>query len=535
MLTRTIRRLLRQPSAPVLAVVTLALGLGISTALFTVTRDVVLRPFAFRDQERIVAIWASIPERSVPHLELTLAQHAYLRDHSKTLEQVAVMSAANFSVIVNTPDPVNVQSNFVTSSFYPLLGVKALHGRVFSADEHQPNAAPVALINERLWTSLFGGDPKLIGKVIDIDGTKATVVGVLPAEVNLPVGADLILPLEPFYNPPEAGRHNSVLEGLARMKPGATLEGVQAELNVMADAIEKTWPDSYKGTENHALPLVDELLGTTRPAMTTLFGMALLVLAISMFNAASIFIARAVARQRDTSIRVALGASRAALLREVLAETLVVSTVAAAIGFVLARAAVAALVRIGPATIPRLHEVTVRPSTYAFAALAAILVALVCALFASLRSGGLDGLRDGVERTHRARGCAARGRAGVARRRGAHGAQLPQHRPHRRRLQPRERRHGAASAAEHHLRGFREAEAILHRPRRAPRQGARHREGGGGAHAAAGDRAGMGLGAHRGRAGRRGAGQQSAGQPDLGHARLSRSDGHPAHPRPSHR
>ena len=399
MLTRTIRRLLRQPSAPVLAVVTLALGLGISTALFTVTRDVVLRPFAFRDQDRIVAIWASIPERSVPHLELTLAQHAYLRDHSKTLEQVAVMSAANFSVIVNKPDPVNVQSNFVTSSFYPLLGVQALHGRVFSAAEHQPNAAPVALISERLWTSLFGSDPKLIGKVIDIDGTKATVVGVLPAAVNLPVGADLILPLEPFYNPPEAGRHNSVLEGLARMKPGATLQSVQAELNVMADAIEKTWPDSYKGTENHALLLVDELLGTTRPAMTTLFGMALLVLAISMFNAASIFIARAVARQRDTSIRVALGATRAALLREVLAETLVVSTVAAALGFVLARAAVAALVRIGPSTIPRLQEVTVRPSTYAFAALAAILVAVICALFASLRSGGLDGLRDGVERT----------------------------------------------------------------------------------------------------------------------------------------
>src|SRR5688500_11747388 len=198
MLTRTIRRLLRQPSAPVLAIVTLALGLGISTALFTVTRDVVLRPFAFREQERIVAIWASIPERSVPHLELTLAEYAYIRDHSRTLEQMSVMSAANFSVIVNTPDPVNVQSNFVTSSFYPLLGVKALRGRVFTAAEHQPNAAPVALISERLWTSLFGADPKLIGKPIDVDGTKATVVGVLPAEVNLPVGADLILPLEPL-------------------------------------------------------------------------------------------------------------------------------------------------------------------------------------------------------------------------------------------------------------------------------------------------------------------------------------------------
>lgn len=402
MIQRTIRRLLRQPAAPVLAIITLALGLGISTALFTVTRDVVLRPFAFRDQERIVTLWASIPERSVPHLELTLAQYGWFRERSKTLEQVSALSAANFSVIVNTPEPVNVQSNFVTQSFYPLLGVRAMHGRLFTAGDHQPSSALTAVVSHRLWTSLFGADPKLIGRAIDVDGSKTVVVGVLPPDVNFPIGADLILPLEPLYNVPEEQRHNSVLEGLARMKPGATIESVQAELNVMADAIEKQWPDSYKGTESHAVLLVDEILGTTRPAMTTLFAMALLVLAIAMFNAASIFIARAVARQRDTAIRIALGASRGALLREVLAETLIVSLVAAGIGFFLARAAVMALVRIGPDTIPRLHEITVRPSTYAFAALAAILVALVCALFASLRGSGLDGLRDGVERTHAA-------------------------------------------------------------------------------------------------------------------------------------
>src|SRR5690349_12492464 len=140
MLSRTIRRLLRQPAAPILAIVTLALGLGISTALFTITRDVVLRPFPFRDPDRIVTIWANIPARSVPHLELTLAQFGYIRDHAKTLEQVSAMSAANFGVILNTPQPVNVQANFVTRSFFPLVGVRALHGRLFTAADHQPNA-----------------------------------------------------------------------------------------------------------------------------------------------------------------------------------------------------------------------------------------------------------------------------------------------------------------------------------------------------------------------------------------------------------
>ncbi|HEV7241673.1 MAG TPA: ABC transporter permease [Thermoanaerobaculia bacterium] len=395
---RTIQRLLRQPAAPLLAIVTLALGLGISTALFTVTRDVVLRPFPFREQERIVAIWSNIPEQSVPHLELTLADYDTISAKSKTLEHVSVFSAANFAVIANMPQPVNVKANFVTKSFYPLLDVRALHGRVFSEAEHKPGGPPVALISHRLWTSLFGAKKEIVGKPIDLEGDKFTVVGVLPPELNFPSDADLILPLEPSYNPPPEARHNSVLEGVARMKPGVTFEQAQAELNVLADQIERAWPDQYKGTEKHALLLVDEILGTTRPAMTTLFVMALLVLAIATLNAAGIFIARAVARQRDTAIRLALGATRGALLREVLAETMAVAMVATVIGFVLAKLAVALLVRVGPSSIPRLQQVSVSLGTYAFAAAMAIIVAIVCALFASIRTGGSESLRDRLDR-----------------------------------------------------------------------------------------------------------------------------------------
>lgn len=392
----TARRLFRHPAAPLLAVLTLALGLGISTALFTITRDVVLKPFPFREQERIVAIWADIPERSVPHLELTLAQYDYLREHSRTLENVSVISAANFPSIINTPDPVHVKTNFVSRSFYPLVGVRALHGRVFQPSDHNANSPLTAILTHRLWTNLYASNPNVVGKVIDLEGTKATVVGVLPPEVNLPVDADLILPLEPLYNVPEDQRHNSVLEGLARIKRGATIEDVRAELGVLAGQIEKKWPESYKGTKNHVLPLVDEILGTTRPAMTTLFIMALLVLAIATLNAAGIFVARTVARQRDLSIRMALGATRSALLRDLLAETLTVSLIAAALGFILANVAVALFVRMGPDTIPRLRHVSVSLATYAFAAGAAVLIAVICALVASTRDAG--GLRDQIDR-----------------------------------------------------------------------------------------------------------------------------------------
>ena len=401
-MTTTVRRLLRHPAAPLLAIVTLALGLGISTALFTITREVVLRPFPYRAQDRLVTIWANVPARSVPHLELTHAQYEHMRTSSRTLEQVAVFSAANFNVIVNAPDPVSVPANFVSRSFYPLLGVRALHGRVFLPSDHRPGIA-VALISHRMWTGVFGQDPKIVGRPIDLEGDKFTVVGVLPPDVDLPVDADLILPFEFFgASPSEDDRHNSVLEGIARMRPGVTLDDVRAELDVMARQIERKWPDRYKDTGNYAVPLVDEILGTTRPAMTTLFAMALLVLAIATLNAAGIFIARAVAQQRETSIRMALGATRGALLREVLAETLTVSITAAVPGFLLARLAVAFFVRIGPTSIPRLRHVTVSLETFAFAMAMAIAVAVVCALLAATRGGSVESLRDGMDRSHAA-------------------------------------------------------------------------------------------------------------------------------------
>lgn len=399
MIRQTLRRLLRQPGAPLLAILTLALGFAISTALFTVTRDVVLKPFPFRDQDRLIAVWSDITARGVPHLELTYAEYDAMRTRAKSIEDVAVISAANFNIIVNTPEPVNVSANFASRSFYRMLGVQAELGRVFTDDEHKPNAPHVVLISHRLWTTLFGAKTDILGKPIDLEGDPFVVVGVLPRELNFPVSADLILPLEPNYGieDPNA-RHNSVLEGIARLKKNVTLESAVAEFNTL----DAGAPEQYEGVRKHALPLVDELLGTTAPAMKTLFIMALLVLAIATFNAASIFVARAVARQRDFAIRTALGASRGALLREILTETLLISCAAAIVGFVLARAAVAALVRFGPATIPRLEQTQVSLSTYVFAASAAILIAVVCAVVASFRTGGLQGLREGVDRSHAA-------------------------------------------------------------------------------------------------------------------------------------
>lgn len=377
-----LRRLLHRPAAPAMAMLTLALGLAISTALFTVTRDVVLKPFPFREQDRLVAIWSHIPEQSVPHLELTLAEAEQIKARTKTLEDVASFSGANFNVVVNTPDPVQVKANFVSKTFYRLLGARTERGRLFVEAEHKAGGPLAVVISHRLWTSLFGSRASLVGSMINIEGDKYTVAGVLPPELDLPAGADVIFPMEPFMASEDA-RHNSVLEGIGRMRPGVTREAVDAELNAIGAAIAKAYPKKYDGVRKYTLPMVEEILGTTRPAMKTLFVMALLVLAIATFNAASLFVARAVARHRDTAIRVALGASRFGLLKEMLAETLIVSTAAAALGFLIAKVAVAALVAAGPDTVPRLQQTGVSGTTYLFAAAAAILIAVICALVAT--------------------------------------------------------------------------------------------------------------------------------------------------------
>lgn len=403
MIRASIRRLLHRPSGPILAALTLALGLGVSTALFTVTRDVVLRPFPFPKQEQVVAIWASVPQKGVKHLELTMAQYELFRDRAQSIEGMSVVSAANFNVIAHVPEPVSVKSNFVSRSFYGMMGARAERGRLFADAEHVPNAPKVAVISHRLWVSQFGSDPRTIGRAVDLEGDKFTIVGVLAPDFDFPREADLVIPLEPFFaGSDEAQRHNSVLEGVARMRDGLTVEQVNSELDALARETEGLYPGEYDGVRNHAVPLVDEILGATRPAMTTLFVMALLVLGIATFNAASIFVARAVSRQRDFSIRAALGASRFNLLLEVLTETLIISGVAAASGFLLARGAVAALVRFGPASMPRIHAVQIGVDTYGFAAVAAIAVAVVCALFASARTGSSQGLREGIDRGHAA-------------------------------------------------------------------------------------------------------------------------------------
>ncbi len=402
MMRITIRNLARRPAAPAIAALTLALGLATSTTLFTIVRDVVLRPFPMRDQERLVTVWSHVPERSIPHLEITVAEHEILRTQSKSIEDMGVISAANFNTILNIPEPVQVRANFVSRTLYPLLGARALHGRLFTGSEHGRKDEHVILLSHRAWMALFGGDAKVINRPIDVEGEKYTVVGVLPAELNIPAGAEVIFPMEPLFGGSPSHQHNSVLEGIARLKPGVTLAAAESEMSAIASRLTSVDREAYQGVRKRVTSLTDEILGGARPAMITLLLMSLLVLAISTFNAAGIFVARAVSRQRDLAIRSVLGASRRRLLMEAFRETAVVSAVACILGLAFSIGAIALLRRVGADVIPRIEQVRVDLLTYFFAAAASLGVAAICAVAASLRSH-TQSLRDAIERSYAAR------------------------------------------------------------------------------------------------------------------------------------
>jgi putative ABC transport system permease protein len=399
MMMRTIRhafrRIAQYPAHSAVAILTLTAGLGVSAALFTVTRDVVFKPFPFRDQDKLVAVWANDAKHGVPHLELTYYQFEQVAARAKTMEQTALISAANFNVIANTPEPHQLAANVVSQSFFPLLGVTVAQGRTFAAADFKPNAPGAVIISDRLYRNLFGASPAALGRRVDVEGTSFTLAGVLPASVDYPRGADILFPLTP---PTDAdGVHNSVYMGIGRLRAGATLAGLGAELRTIATALQPA-DKQYEGVTMTAAPLVHDILGVTRPAMSILFAMALLVLAIATLNVSSLFVAQVVARQREMAIRTALGARRSQLVAGLLAEALAVALVASAAGYVLARLLLKAFLAAAPESIPRVADVAIRPATYAFLAVAAIVVSIVCALVASLRIGSSRTIREGIDR-----------------------------------------------------------------------------------------------------------------------------------------
>lgn len=395
-----LRGLVRHPGFTAVAVVTLALGIGATTAMFSVVRGVLLRPLPYAQSERLVR---------VAHYELETGQgegsmgYETLRDLEAGLRSVdgvaGISPAWNFAV-GTASGPERLSGYWVSGAFFPTLGVPPLLGRALGPADDQPGADPAVVLSQAAWQRHFGGDPDIIGRGISIDLASATVVGVMPADFRFGEPADLWVALAGV---PLVGRGRQVrfLEAFGRLAPGVTGTEAAAEVEAMGGHLLAEYPEAIPNLGLTVKPLLDDRVGSVRNALWLLLGGVGFVLLIACANIGNLQLARAAARRREMGVRAALGASRRRVVKLLLTESLVLAAMGGALGVMLAFWGVAGLQAVGP-DLPRLDEIGVDPVVLGFSALLSmgvgVLLGLAPAAFV-VRDEVLPALRGGERGT----------------------------------------------------------------------------------------------------------------------------------------
>jgi putative ABC transport system permease protein len=373
-----LRMLRKSPGFTTVAVLTLALGIGANTAIFSVVNTVLLRPLPYQDADRLVRVRYN-------HSFLDMADWI---EQNQTVEAFGGYTSRAFD-LTTSDEPERIQGTLLTGHLFRLLGAQAARGRVLLPEDDQYGGERVVVLSHGFWQRRLGGDPDIVGQTLSFSGIRYTVVGVMPAGFQLPQDeTELWTPLTVEY--PEAAQARGVhfLRSFGRLKPGVTLEQAQADMDNIAARLAKLYPEENLDRRFVLLPLQQYLVRNVRVALLILLGAVGLVLLIACANVANLSLARAAARQKEIAICAALGAGRLRLVRQLITESVLLSFLGGAAGLVLAFWLIDLIVRLSPGNIPRLDEVALDGSvlgfTLAVAFLTALLFGLVPALQASL-------------------------------------------------------------------------------------------------------------------------------------------------------
>jgi len=382
-----VRMLLKRPGFTAAVAATLALGIGATTAIFSVIYGVLLRPLAFDDPDRLVVVWESNPGRGYALMAVAPPNLEDWRAGGPAFEDIGAYSTGDGTL--TTPDgSVRVNVTRMTPALLDVLQVRPRIGRPFVEADAAAGAPRVVLLSDTAWRTHFGGDLDVVGRTVTLYGAPAEIVGVMPASFQFPLpvafeGTPVDAPSEVFalYRENEhGGRTAHYLRAIGRLRPGVTVDTAEAQLRAIAARLEDAYPDSNAGWTVRVVPLAEQVVGQTRPALLALFAAVALVLLLACTNAAHLLLARALDRGREVAVRIALGASRLQLARQFFIEGLLLAVLGAAGGLVIAGWSIRLLLSLAPATIPRLGDVRLDGWTLTAAVAAGVLAAVLSSL-----------------------------------------------------------------------------------------------------------------------------------------------------------
>jgi predicted permease len=347
------RMLARNPGFAAIAILALALGIGVNTAIFTVVNAVLLQPLPFAEPDRLMELARGFPNGNRGN-SISIPKYMVWKDNHVFQSMTLYSFAASGMNLGSGDRPEPVKALQVSSGFFPVFGVSAEAGRTFSDSEDVPNGPALAVVTHEMWQSRLGGDPRIVGRAILLNGQPYAVVGVLPKSFRPAPPADVFLPLQADPHSTNQGHYLNVA---ARLKPGVTLSAARAEMKISGERFRKDNPKWMDKTESVAVtPMREATVGDIRTALLVLLGAVGFVLLIACANVANLLLARAAARQREMAVRAAVGAGRWRVVRQLLTESVLLAAIGGALGFALGSWGVRALLLLVPANIPRLMD-----------------------------------------------------------------------------------------------------------------------------------------------------------------------------------